>query len=279
MKHLLKIGVTCAMGAPAGSPFPIITDDFCGTADWLSENGFDSMEVHIRAPEMVDANRLSEHCVEKGIEISTIGTGMAYGMEGLCITSKDAVVRKAAVKRLKDQLDLGVALKCPVIIGSMRGTVGQGESFQEVDRRMVDSMTELADYAEKTGTELVIEALNRFETNYLRSSDEVLDLIDRVGSPRILIHLDTYHMNLEERDWRMPILRSAGRLGHVHVADNNRQYPGSGLIDFRTVISALLEVKYDGSLTMECYPASDGCASVLRGLHHLTSVMEAYGGK
>lgn len=278
-KHLLKIGATCAMGAPAGSPFPILTNDYIATADWLAEHGFDSMEIHIRKPDMVDGPKLAEHCAKIGLEISTIGTGMAYGGEGLSITSADPQVRRAAIQRLKDQMDLGAVLGCPVIIGSMRGVIGQGQTFAEVDGFMVESMKELAEYAQKVSTELVIEAIDRFETNYLRTADDVLSLIQRVGSPMVKVHLDTFHMNLEEQDLREPILRCGKRLGHVHVADNSRNYPGWGMINFRQIISALMEAGYDRSLTIECYPVPDGPTSALRGLRHLSAIMEAYQGK
>lgn len=278
-KHLLKIGATCAMGAPAGSPFPILTEDYFATADWLVEQGFDSMEVHIRKPDMVDGVRLAEHCAKIGLEISSIGTGMAYSMEGLSITSADAAVRKAGIQRLKEQLDLGAVLNCPVIIGSMRGVIGKGQTFSEVDSLMVASMKELAEYAEKTSTELVIEAIDRFETNYLRTAEDVLGLIRRVGSSAVKVHLDTFHMNLEEQDLRGPILRCGAQLGHVHVADNSRNYPGWGLIDFRQIIAALVEIGYDRSLTIECYPVPDGTTAALRGLRHLNALMEAYQGR
>lgn len=278
-KHLLKIGATCAMGAPAGSPFPILTENYFATAEWLAEQGFDSMEVHIRKPDMVDGPRLAEHCAKLGLEVSSIGTGMAYGMEGLSITSTNPAVRRAAVKRLKEQLDLGAVLNCPVIIGSMRGVIGQDQTFEAVDGLMVESMKELADYAEKTETELVIEAIDRFETNYLRTAEDVLGLIQRVGSPAVKVHLDTFHMNLEEQDLRGAILRCGEQLGHVHVADNSRNYPGWGLIDFRRIIAALMEIGYDRSLTIECYPVPDGPTAALRGLRHLNAVMEAYQGK
>lgn len=275
MSRLFKIGATCAMGAPDGSPFPLAVTDYQETADWLKAHGFDTMEVHIRAPQMIDGPRLKAHCDRIGMEVSTIGTGMAYGMEGLSLTSPLKDVRRAAIGRLKEQLDLGKQLACPVIIGSMRGIIEPGQSFGEVDRRMVESMKELADYAETTEGELVIEAIDRFETNYLHTAEDVLALIHRVGSPRVTVHLDTFHMNLEERSWREAILACRGRLGHVHVADNSRNYPGWGLIDFRPILSCLREIGYDRSLTLECFPVPDGPSSLKYGLAHLQGLMDA----
>lgn len=275
MARMFKIGATAAMGAPAGSPFPLAVTDYRQTADWLKAHGFDTMEVHIRAPQMVDGPQLKEYCEKIGMEVSSIGTGMAYGMEGLSLTSPDAQVRSLAIARLKEQLDLGSILSCPVIIGSMRGVVEKGESYACVDRRMVESMRELADYAEKKGGEFVIEAIDRFETNYLHTAEDVLGLIDRVGSGRILVHLDTFHMNLEEQDWRSAILSCRGKLGHVHVADNSRNYPGWGLIDFRPILSYLREIGYDRSLTLECFPVPDSETALKRGLAHLDGLMSA----
>ena len=199
MKRKFLYGATVAMGAPANSPFPLNTTDYRASADLLKGLGYESMEVHIRAPELVDGPKIKAYCDEIGMVISTIGTGQAYGMEGLSITSPDADVRKRAVQRLKDQLDLSAVFAgAPIIIGSMRGIVGKERTFKEVNDLMIDSMKELADYAEKTNTEIVIEAIDRFESDYLQRGEEVLALIDEVGSDRVKVHLDTYHMNLEE---------------------------------------------------------------------------------
>ena len=118
MSRLFKIGATAAMGAPDGSPFPISVTDYTQTADWLKYNGFDTMEVHIRAPQMIDGPKLQEHCLRIGMEISSIGTGMAYGREGLSLTSSDEQIRRRAVTRFQVQLDVGRRLACPVLSGS-----------------------------------------------------------------------------------------------------------------------------------------------------------------
>ena len=273
MKRRFLYGATVAMGAPANSPFPLNTTDYLASADLLKGLGYDSMEVHIRAPELVDGPKIKAYCDEIGMVISTIGTGQAYGMEGLSITSPDADVRKRAVQRLKDQLDLSAVFAgAPIIIGSMRGIVGKERTFKEVNDLMIDSMKELADYAEKTNTEIVIEAIDRFESDYLQRGEEVLALIDEVGSDRVKVHLDTYHMNLEEQDWRKPILMCGSKLGHVHLADNRRYYPGWGLVDFRPVLESLVEIGYDRSLTLECYPYPDGVTSLRRGRQYLDGI-------
>lgn len=273
MNRLFKLGATVALCAPANSPFPLFTDDYKKSADLLKAIGYDTMEVHLRAPQMVDGPDIKAYCDSIEIGISSIGTGQAYGAEGLSITSESVTLRKAAVQRLKNHLDLAKVLDCPVIIGSMRGCIAPDGSFEKINSLMLESMKELADYAEHTGTEIVIEAIDRFETNYLQTADDVLGLIDVLGSNRVLVHLDTYHMNLEERNWRTPILKCCGKLGHVHLADNKRYYPGWGLIDFRPILTYLKEIGYDRSLTLECYPYPNGVTCLKRGMKYLDGIM------
>lgn len=268
-----KIGVTCALEAPSGSPFPLVNPDIYETIDFLAENGFDSIELHLLHPGEVDGPRIKEYCRKKGLIISSIGTGMAYGREGLSMTSPLEEVRKKAIQRLKEQLDLASLLECSIVIGSMRGEIPVGRDKAEIDSLMIEGCKELCDYASRGRGTIVIEAIDRFETNYLQRAEEVMEIIDLVDSDRLGVHLDTYHMNMEEQDWKKPVLLCKDKLRHVHVADNNRNYPGWGLIDFRPFLEALDEIGYHHTLTLECYPKPDGKTAVLRGLEHMKKLM------
>ena len=267
-----KIGVTCALRAPAGVPFPLVDPDIYGTIDYLAKKGFDSIELHLCNPQEVDGSRIKDYCAQKNILISSIGTGMAYGREGLCITAADPDVRKRAIARLKAQLDLASLLHCSIVIGSMRGCIPSVQDAAQTNRLMLEACRELCAYAGRGDGRIVIEAIDRIETNYLRTAAEVLDLIDRVGSDKLLVHLDTYHMNMEETDWQAPVRLCGKRLGHVHIADNTRGYPGSGLIDFRPFLEALDEIGYSETLTLECFPIPDGKTAVERGLAYIRTL-------
>lgn len=275
MKRPFLYGATVAMGAPNNSPFPLNTSDYCSAADTLKALGYESMEIHIRSPKLVDGHKVKAYCQQIGIVISTIGTGQAYGMEGLSITAEDKDTRTRAIRRLKDQIDLAATFgNCPIIIGSMRGIIGKDRSFHEVNQLMLESMKELAEYAEKKETEIVIEAVNRFESDYLQRGEQVLALIDEIGSNRIKVHLDTYHMNLEEQNWRKPFLMCGKRLGHVHLADNRRFYPGWGLLDFKPILEVLMEIGYNRSLTLECYPYPNSITALRRAKQYLDGIWD-----
>lgn len=272
--YTFKFGATVALNAPAGCAFPINHPDIYQSIDWLSAHSFDSIEIHIPNPDMIDRVKVKEYLEAKHLSASSIGTGLAVAYENLTITSPDADIRNRAVERLKSQVELGGYLNCPVIIGSMRGNIPQGETFKETQDRMVDSCKRLMDYADSLDTDVVIEAIDRSETNYLYTAEDVLEIIDLVGSRHLKVHLDTFHMNIEETDWEKPVLKCKEKLGHVHVADNTRLYPGSGMIDFVPFLRALKAVNYGGSLVFECYPGKDGYEACLLGREHLRKCIE-----
>ena len=272
--YAYKFGVTTALKAPLGTAFPLIDADIYKSIDWLSENEFDSIEIHIPSPEMVDAPKLKEYLKKKQLEASSIGTGLAAVYEGLTLTSKDSSIREKAVERLKAQVDLGAYLGCPIIIGSMRGRIHQDETHAIIEERMLNSLSMLMPYAEASGVDVVIEAIDRSETNYLLTASDVLKLIELANSDRLKVHLDTFHMNIEETDWQAPVKACGNKLGHVHVADNTRAYPGSGMLDFKPFLKALCEVGYKGSLVFECFPNPDGYTACLLGREHLIKCID-----
>jgi len=280
MNHLFPIGPSVALMKNPNAPFPVITQDLHASAKWIAEKGFDSIEFHLRDPKNdVDSGELKALVDSTGLIVSSLGTGQAYGAEGLSITSPDKSVRARAIQRLKDHVDLSAVIGGYVIIGSMRGVICEGSTLAETDRYMLESMKELADYAAKYDVHFAIEAIDRFETNYLQTAQQVLDIIDRCGSELFGVHLDSYHMNIEEEDWIKPIFACGDRLFHFHVADNTRNYPGSGHIPFPLIVNALQHINYKGSLTMECYPYPDSKTASLKGLSYLAAVCSFEGRK
>jgi sugar phosphate isomerase/epimerase len=106
--------------------------------------------------------------------------------------------------------------------------------------------------ARQGGVTLVLEALNRYESDYLNSIEECARFIERFDREHVKLHIDTFHMNIEEDHISRNILAAGRRIGHVHVADSNRGYPGSGHYNFAETIAALRRVGYQGALAVEC---------------------------
>ncbi|MFQ6672056.1 MAG: TIM barrel protein, partial [Candidatus Tectimicrobiota bacterium] len=120
-----------------------------------------------------------------------------------------------------------------------------------------EALRECAALAEEEGVRLVLEPLNRYETNLVNTVAEALQLIKEVGSEAMGLLFDTFHANIEEPSIEGSIRAAGSRLLHVHVADSNRWHPGAGHIDFAQIVATLREVGYDGYLSAEILPLPD----------------------
>ena len=114
-------------------------------------------------------------------------------------------------------------------------------------------LKELAKYAEKKGVRLCIEPLNRFETDFLNTCDKGLALIKAVGAKNVVLHLDTFHMNIEEKNQHDAIVKAGKHLGHFHACGSDRGTPGKDHIDWKSITAALKAIKYDGDVVIESF--------------------------
>jgi sugar phosphate isomerase/epimerase len=124
------------------------------------------------------------------------------------------------------------------------------------------------------GVKVFTEVINHYEGNIFVTARETLEFLTTRDIPNCYVHLDTYHMNLEEADPLEAIRLCGKRLGYFHVADNHRQYPGSGVLDFRRCLAVLKEIGYRGFISIECLPRPDGISAAKRGIEHLKQMEE-----
>ncbi|MGE5551848.1 MAG: 5-keto-L-gluconate epimerase [Bacteroidota bacterium] len=219
--------------------------------------GFRGVEVAIRDPKMVSAGELLHLAEEYQLKICALGTGQAYGTDGLSFTHPDQSVRRKALDRIKDHLALAAELDALVIIGLIRGKRPPEEPVLAIEGRMLEGLKACADEAVRQGADLVIEPINRYETNLLNTVGEALKILDELAVPRVGVLLDTFHMNIEERSITESIRKAGSRIKHVHVADSNRWAPGFGHLDFGAILAELRAVGYDGFLSAEILPYPD----------------------
>jgi sugar phosphate isomerase/epimerase len=224
--------------------------------------GADGVELMTTDPSSLDAARLRADLQQHGLAAAAIASGaMAFAL-GLTLLHADPDRAALAQARLKDMIDLAAAVKAPVVtVGSFRGRLASsGPGARE---RLVAILHEAGAYAERRGVRLALEALNRYEADVIHTADEGLALVREVGSDAVGLLLDTYHVNIEERSWTEPFRQAmaAGRLWHVHLGDNNRQYPGRGLIDFGAIVRTLCAGGYGGYLSAELLPLPDADAA------------------
>jgi len=237
----MKYSIAIAASAPEAYP-AIYKGDMRESIRKARGYGYNGIEWHLRKPDPAETEEIGQYCETERMAVSAIGTGMGCVLDGLALAHADADVRMRAVERLKEFIDMARALNSLVIIGSMKGKLPPWEEKQKYLGYLSDGRKEVMDYAEKRETGVVLEVINRYETNLLVNIDQMGEYVQSIGSKRLKLHIDTFHMNIEEADMAESIVKCGGMLGHVHFADSNRWYPGAGHIDFRAVVNALKKI-------------------------------------
>jgi D-psicose/D-tagatose/L-ribulose 3-epimerase len=164
----------------------------------------------------------------------------------------------ATVKYLNELIDLAVQLGAKVVCGPFYSATGRagGHTAEEREQQLEQIATALKPIcakAQAAGVVLALEPLNRFETDCINTVEQALALIERVGSPALKIHIDTFHMNIEEADAGAAILQAGEHIGHVHASASHRGLLGQDQVNWEGVLSALQTVGYDGDIVIESF--------------------------
>jgi len=239
----------------------------------LNKAGFKFVELSVRKAEDLQVKELSGLLQKYNLKVSALATGQGCIHDGLCLCATDPGIHRAAVDRMKKIIDLAHQLKAAVIIGGVRGKLTGTEIEQQKQSEMeFIAIQECSTYAAALEVTLLLEAINRYETNFINNASEALSLVEKIGTPNLKILLDTFHMNIEEVDMPTAIKMAGDRLGYVHLVDSNRQAPGQGHIDFGPVFSMLAEKRYNGVLSAEILPLPDDESAVRRTANYLEAL-------
>jgi D-psicose/D-tagatose/L-ribulose 3-epimerase len=168
------------------------------------------------------------------------------------ILHPDSAVRKQGIDYYLRLLEFGKAINAPIVC--CHGAVGRIRpvtTYEAEWQLYVDAVRKIGQRAEELDINVVMEVLNRYEAHFLLTSDEAVRFVTEVGSPRVKILLDAYHMNIEEKDLCSAIHHAGQNLGLFHVADSNRQAVGRGHTNFIPVFRALKDIGYAGSVIVE----------------------------
>ena len=242
-----------------------LEDNLAKIAGW----GYDGVELAIRDPKLVDLDELERLVRKYNLIVPAIGTGQAWGEEGLSFTDPDPAVRRAAIERIESHVPLAARLKAIIVIGLVRGIVKPGVDHAQAMNWLIEALRECSAAAKPHGLRLAIEPINRYETTLINNTAQGLDLIERVGAGNFGLLLDTFHMNIEEPNIQDSIRQTGDRIFHFHVADSNRWYPGAGHLDFKSILAALLATGYTGFVSGEFMPVPDAATGAQQAIEHL----------
>lgn len=219
---------------------------------FAGKTGYDEVEVS-SAVDQHDWENVKQTAKDSGITIRGINADATFLRPETDLGNKDRQLRQKAVDYFKRQLDVGEFLGAEYLV---LAPAAPGRSIpyhsEEEDRSWgIESIKELATYSAKSGINIVIEPLNRYENCIVNNAEDAYQFLKDVDAPNVKTLLDTFHMNIEEENFIEPFQRLEGLLETIHVADSNRQGIGRGHIPFDEVVKGIKGINYNKTITLE----------------------------
>ncbi len=216
--------------------------------------GFDVVEIAVDDPALIDVQVVKEALQKYGLKASVCG---AFG-PSRDLTNASADVQQDALHYIEACLDICTALGAKFLGGPMYAAVGKARMLPASERKKewelaVKNLQKVCDMAAARNLQIALEPLNRFESDLVNTTEDVIRLINDINHPAAKIMLDSFHMNIEEKSIEQAILRAGDQLIHLQVADNYRGAPGSGQTDWKAYRKALEKIKYQGIVTIESF--------------------------
>ena len=222
--------------------------------DKSAEHGYRMIEFAYLRPERFDLDRLSQKA--KALDIDIVVTmGLApetdVSSEDKATVARGKAFLSDAVKAVRD---VG-GIRLGGILYSMHGKYGRMPT-ERGWMNSAEAIAETADVASGCGVEIVLEVVNRFESNLLNTTAQGLKFVADTGRDDVFLHLDSFHMNIEEPDPAAAIRLAGDKLTYYHIGENYRGYLGTGTVDFESVFAALVDIDYDRDITFESFSSA-----------------------
>jgi len=242
----MKLGMNALLWTAA------VTEEHFDLLDSIKAWGYDGVEFPMFSPDCSPWETLDEKLRDLGLGCTVV----TVVPEDANPISDDAAVRRAGVDHLKACLDACAVVGAETLVGPMYSPcgelVGRGPTAEE-NQWAKEALGAAAEYADTLGINLAVEPLNRFETYFLNSIAQAVQLVDEIGHPRLGLLYDTFHANIEEKDPVAAIGLAGPRIAHFHVSENDRSTPGEGHVPWPETFAALRQTGYDGWLTVEAF--------------------------
>ncbi len=214
----------------------------------ITAQGVTVIETPLLDPRKYDSLGTRRAAERNGVEI-VCSLGLPEEMDVMARGSDVADYLRFALKVARDA---GAGMLSGVTYGTIGKRSGKPVTLAELDAiaRLIDRVSKSA---RDLNMRLGIEPCNRYETHLLNTARQSAELIERVGADNVFIHLDTYHMNIEEVSMADGFADAGEHLGYLHLSESNRGVPGRGTLDWQGTFAGLKAVGYDGSMTLESF--------------------------
>ncbi|MCY4238742.1 MAG: sugar phosphate isomerase/epimerase [Rhodospirillaceae bacterium] len=216
-----------------------------------AELGFDLIEMPALDPGAIDTDH-TRRCLDE----AGIGITMSLGLDAETdISSGDPGKVKRGEERLTLALtvarDVGATHVCGILYSALQKYFEPPKPSGVSEA--IDVLSRICEEAAKSSITLGLEVVNRYETNVLNTAAQAVEMCKRIDAPNAKIHLDTYHMHIEEAGQAEAIRQAGDHLGYFHIGESHRGYLGTGSVDFESAFRTLVSIGYDGPITFESF--------------------------
>ena len=217
------------------------------------EAGYSCVEISLLGQNEKTAKKIYDLSKELNIDI-TCTTGLSANED---LTSTSEKIRKNGEQKLLDCINIASIMGSKILTGVIHCSWGVSDSKglnKEIKfNNSANSLKKIGSHLEKKNIKLGIEPLNRYETDFINTVDEGLELCRLVNHPNIGLLLDVYHMNIEEKNMIKSIKKASNKIFHFHVAENDRGIPGTGTLNFNEIFKTLMSIGYNKNVTLEMF--------------------------
>lgn len=245
----------------------------------LAALGYDGVELMTLDPNKLDWDFVKKEADKHGLYIALVCTGEIFGQLGLSYTNPKEQNRKEAIRKSKEIIDFASYLGANINIGRIRGQYCSELTKEETYQYAVDAFRELADYAAQKNVMIALETVTIMQTNFINTLAEGADMIDKVNRPNFKLMMDIFHLNLEEKDVIEAIKKYSAYNIHVHLADNNRRYPGHCGLDFKKIFTTFKECGYDSNFCTEIFQIPNQEEAAKGAMEHLRPIISSVYGE
>ena len=257
--------------------------------DTAARIGYDAVEITAALHTPVDTTPRRRREVKGYLRDAGITcSGLHYIFDGtLRLLSQDAEMMKKSMAYLNRVVDLAADFEAPTVIVGSGGITRNFEPGWDRPRSiacMQEVLHTVGDHAEEKGVILAVEAINRYETQFLNTMQEASEFVLQIDHPNVRTMADTYHMNIEEKDPAESVRKYGYLLQNLHLADSNRMAPGDGHFDFKSVVQALKDIGYSKVCSYEVfglYPwklwfdtFEESVEHMTNGLHYMRALFD-----
>jgi sugar phosphate isomerase/epimerase len=245
----------------------------------LSRYGYDGVELMTLDPGRLDREEVKRLAEKNNLRIALVCTGEIYGQLGLSLVDENEKVREEALERVRSIIDFAGFLGANINIGRVRGQYRDGVKREATCRRAVEAFRDISRYGAGSGVAVALEPVTIMQTNFINTVAEAAKMVDQVGEPNFKLMMDVFHLNIEEKNLYDSIRVFKDYNIHVHLADNNRRYPGQCGLDFRRIIRAFYEAGYEGAFCTEIYQLPDQDSAAKSAIEYLAPIFEEIYGR